>query len=189
MRFEYGVLAPLISIKKRGLGKQELLHFAEEDCRVSLWSKDMLNHREFVPSEICDRIEFAVMTPRLFGYERFSDRPSMQELLNSTRLEAWSRKHLHLQSVGLCEQDDAFYIREAYRHRLNDEVLAIGMKPQVIHEGVDQKGVPWKAVGVYYVDCVGGTRFLHARYAMPESTCDLDDKWLFQLMPRRALRL
>ncbi|MDB5194017.1 MAG: hypothetical protein JWN50_31 [Parcubacteria group bacterium] len=186
MRFEYGRLAPFCRIEKEGLNKAELGELADGSCERSRWARDFMNRPEFVPSVFCERVDFAILSPRYhFGCEFL---PSTKHLLDHERLKEWSRLHLFEQSIELCEPDDALYIRTRYLKQPEGEVLQIAMTPLPIYEGIDEKtGKPWKDYAVFHLEHTSGMLWLRARYALAASCQDLDGMWIFRIRNTRAL--
>ncbi len=168
------VLKPLFSITNMGLRIGDLEAMVKLGSSFSAWARDLTESNGFVISKE-EKVKFVVLTPRDLGFKEW---PTTDEILDTNRLKTWSLKRLKDQAIELCACDDAHYLRAHYAHQPHKESLAVAMRPLVINKKGD--------VAVFHIDHYPRGLWLYARFAMPTSRHDLDDKWVFRLVKRSS---
>ncbi len=161
---------PSFSISVGGLSLGDLESMVKRSASLSYSSRELARESGFRPSMAQEEVNFIVLSPRDLGFVVW---PTTSDILEPSFLTRWSRRSLDDQLVCLCAPEDAYFLRAHYVYQPNQESLAIAMTPLVVNKKGD--------VAVFHIDNYPRGNWLYARFAMPTSRHDLDDKWIFRL--------
>ena len=159
-----------MSIQIGGVPKNELIEQVKAARSVSGYAESMMQHELFITQSEPETAMLIELCPADLG---FTETPTTDELLNTTRLAEWSKANLDGYVIELCLAEVGPHFAIQYKDQPKGEILWIAMKR--IPDSGDHPDVFTVERGD------GGTLWLYDAWSSPGLRWELDDRIVFRL--------